>query len=80
MEREQVMSKLLPKNNTFSFRGAGWRRPKTILGEKRRVEITEEGSSITSFASAACARIQKKKQKKKRRDAQMLKSEVFDTP
>lgn len=40
------MSKLSPKNNTFSFYETGWRRPKTILGKKCSVEITEEGRRV----------------------------------
>lgn len=43
---EQVMSKLSPKNNTFSFYEAGWRRLKTILGKKYSVEITKEGRRV----------------------------------
>lgn len=43
---EQVMSKLSPKNKTFSFYEAGWRRPKTIFGKKHSVEITKEGRRV----------------------------------
>lgn len=54
-EREQVMSKLSPKNNTFSFYETGWRRPKTILGMKCSVEITEEGRRVVHLqAGAGC--------------------------
>lgn len=45
-EKGQVMSKLSPKNNTFSFYETGCRRPKTILGKKCSVEITEEGRRV----------------------------------
>lgn len=52
-EREQVMSKLSPKNNTFSFYETGWRRPKTILGKKCSVEITEEGRRVLHLQPGA---------------------------
>lgn len=62
---EQVMSKLSPQNNTFSFGEAGRRRLKTKLGKKYSVEITKEtrGACCTMngffSSSGACACIQK---------------------
>lgn len=43
---EQVMSKRSPKNKTFSFYEAGWRRPKTIFGKKHSVEITKDSRRV----------------------------------
>lgn len=56
-EREQVMSKLSPKNNTFSFYETGWRRPKTLLGKKCGVEITEEGRRVVHVQPGAGCRL-----------------------
>lgn len=70
---EQVMHKLSPKNNTFSFYEAGWRRPKTILGKKNSVEITREGRQVLAvqwkvenenfFSTGARTGIQKKRER-----------------
>lgn len=52
-----MMSKLSPKNNTFSFYETGWRRPKTLLGKKCGVEITEEGRRVVHVQPGAGCRL-----------------------